>query len=923
MIELIKYCQLNDLKLNVMTDTAIDNIGDISFTSTPFGAVQRVKNLEKFSLTGGKMRRLRYLVSKFEKVGNVKTSEYINGTDTDIDKSVVEVIDQWCSDKTQINPLVEKAREDIKDGKLDSKHRLFITHVDERLVNVILITPVSSPCNGYLMDLEFYPSDMPLGGLEYTVVKIIKTLSSEGCSMLSLGATLGPKLEPSPNADSELDVSLDELREHQIFNDQGNLQFKNKFRPENKTIFLCHPNYYKAAEDIVDVIMMIADPGQPGVFPPIKKARLGAPNEFRVLDLENKNSESSQSDELEELIDSRDQKLLATINVLGPRARTLLGAGFNPGNLNSDKVLHDLRTDSWAQLDNRFIGAHIQNLYANIHHVPDVNSQLESIFNFKHIFVTSNGASAEKILCSAWPTRGVVYQSILFPTLIFNLIDNGFSPKEIPHASIYSLKKPEHRRSEINLDSLVQELDDGAEKVSFVCLELTNNAAGGFPVSLDHLAKIKEVLTKFSIPLVLDATRILENARNIINQIDDYRGVTIWTVVREICSYADVITASLAKDFCVDRGGVIATNDEYLYRKFKKEYDSSGERLNVIDKKIIASALDNKSAIETCVESRVGAVRQVCRILAEQGIPVVEPALSHCVLIDIKQLKEFSSFKQPVASFLACLYLNTGIRCAGHNVGMQKNTSLNNLVRLAIPLGMKSTEINEITEKLVLFFRKIANIPKLVIADHSSKSYLKLHAKYDVEDFLRIDSNAYIKSEVDSEVADLIQEEGSKLQFSKDSQRYNASEQNRKVAHGGEIRSSHSNDSLVIAIVGVSGRYPGANNTDQLWENLLNARDSICDIPADRLEKRRSSWHKESYKGGFIDSVDQFDSLFFNISPREAEMLDPQERLLLEVAWEALEDGGYYPEILEGKELPIQVLAFLLERFGRCTKFLA
>ncbi|QSQ25573.1 KR domain-containing protein [Pyxidicoccus parkwayensis] len=103
-----------------------------------------------------------------------------------------------------------------------------------------------------------------------------------------------------------------------------------------------------------------------------------------------------------------------------------------------------------------------------------------------------------------------------------------------------------------------------------------------------------------------------------------------------------------------------------------------------------------------------------------------------------------------------------------------------------------------------------------------------------------------------------------------------------------------------IAIVGVSGRYPGARNLRDFWRVLAEGRDCITEIPRDRWDHARyfdpdrekpggtySKW------GGFLDDVDRFDALFFNISPREAELLDPQERLFLEIAWGALEDAGY------------------------------
>ena len=106
-----------------------------------------------------------------------------------------------------------------------------------------------------------------------------------------------------------------------------------------------------------------------------------------------------------------------------------------------------------------------------------------------------------------------------------------------------------------------------------------------------------------------------------------------------------------------------------------------------------------------------------------------------------------------------------------------------------------------------------------------------------------------------------------------------------------------------IAIVGVAGRYPQAIDLDQFWANLSQGRDSITEIPLERwdhaqyFDADRSKAGKTYSKwGGFIDGVDQFDPLFFNISPREAELMDPQERLFLECVHATLEDAGYTRE---------------------------
>ncbi|MEJ2415523.1 MAG: SDR family NAD(P)-dependent oxidoreductase [Exilibacterium sp.] len=99
----------------------------------------------------------------------------------------------------------------------------------------------------------------------------------------------------------------------------------------------------------------------------------------------------------------------------------------------------------------------------------------------------------------------------------------------------------------------------------------------------------------------------------------------------------------------------------------------------------------------------------------------------------------------------------------------------------------------------------------------------------------------------------------------------------------------------LVAIVGVAGRYPGARNPEEFWENILQGKCLFTGPPAERWWLQEPDIESGSTWGGYIDKVDCFDSLFFGISPREAQAMDPQERLMLEVAWETLEDGGYTP----------------------------
>ncbi len=118
-----------------------------------------------------------------------------------------------------------------------------------------------------------------------------------------------------------------------------------------------------------------------------------------------------------------------------------------------------------------------------------------------------------------------------------------------------------------------------------------------------------------------------------------------------------------------------------------------------------------------------------------------------------------------------------------------------------------------------------------------------------------------------------------------------------------------------IAIIGIGCRFPGGiNSADDLWKLLVQGAEAVGDIPSDR-------WNIERFydpqpgiigksvakRGGFVDGIDQFDPQFFGISPREAPYVDPQHRLLLETAWEAIEDAGMILDFEKGTDLGVFV----------------
>src|ERR1700678_3358849 len=108
-----------------------------------------------------------------------------------------------------------------------------------------------------------------------------------------------------------------------------------------------------------------------------------------------------------------------------------------------------------------------------------------------------------------------------------------------------------------------------------------------------------------------------------------------------------------------------------------------------------------------------------------------------------------------------------------------------------------------------------------------------------------------------------------------------------------------------VAIVGMSGRFPGAESIHRFWENLRAGVESISrfsaeDLAAQNIDPGVLQNPDFVPAGCLIENLDLFDAAFFGYSPREAESLDPQQRLFLESAWHSLEDAGYDPDTFDG-----------------------
>jgi len=128
-----------------------------------------------------------------------------------------------------------------------------------------------------------------------------------------------------------------------------------------------------------------------------------------------------------------------------------------------------------------------------------------------------------------------------------------------------------------------------------------------------------------------------------------------------------------------------------------------------------------------------------------------------------------------------------------------------------------------------------------------------------------------------------------------------------------------------VAIIGMSGRFPGASNLDEYWSNLRNGVESIVDIDDEILRRSGVSDIPDGYikRASILSDIELFDADFFGVAPSEASLMDPQHRLLLECAYEAIEHAAYNPYelpkqvgVYTGVSLSDYLLASLINRPG-------
>ncbi len=207
------------------------------------------------------------------------------------------------------------------------------------------------------------------------------------------------------------------------------------------------------------------------------------------------------------------------------------------------------------------------------------------------------------------------------------------------------------------------------DKIPCILLTITNNTAGGQPVSMENIRETGKLAKKYGVKFFIDSARFAENAFFIKTREKGYSDKDIRDITREMFSYADGMTMSSKKDGIVNIGGFIGFRDEELFRQasvFNIMYEGFLTYGGMAGRDMNALAVGLYEATElTYLESRIKQVARMGSAMAEYGIPVLQPFGGHAIFIDaLKFLPGIPREEFPAQTMATELYIEGGVRTA-------------------------------------------------------------------------------------------------------------------------------------------------------------------------------------------------------------------------------------------------------------------
>lgn len=371
-------------------------------------------------------------------------------------------------------------------------------------------------------------------------------------------------------------------------------------------------------------------------------------------------------------------KMVETIKMTSraEREQKIAAAHYNLFNLRGKDVYIDLLTDSGtnAMSSEQWAGVmRGDEAYAGAESYFSLMDSAQEIFGYEYIQPVHQGRAAEKVLFPSFLHKGqYAISNMFFDTTRAHVELAGARALDcvVPEA-----KDPSHRckfkgnMDVVRLEQLINE--HGPKNIGLVVMTITNNSAGGQPVSMKNMEDVAAICKKYGIPLDIDAARYAENAYFVKRDEEAYKNMSILDITKKMFAYGDMFTMSAKKDTIVNMGGLIGVKDAKanadLIMKIKANcicFEGFTTYGGLAGRDLEALAIGLHEGLdEDYLAYRIGQMEYLAARLDDAGIAYQAPVGGHGVFVDAKAMFPHIPYTEYPGQVLGIeLYKEAGIR---------------------------------------------------------------------------------------------------------------------------------------------------------------------------------------------------------------------------------------------------------------------